>query len=236
MTSTVSVPARFCGPPGTGNGGYTAGLLGRVLDGPVEVTLRRPAPLDRSLAVETTDGVARLLDGTDLVAEAQRTVVDLEVPAPVSFPESIALGAHSPFRDQSIHPFPRCFACGPAREPGDGLRLFPGRVPGTDTYAVGWVPEEVDDLIVWAALDCPSGVLIYLDTEHPPPHVLGRMAVRIVRLPVAGEQHVITSWLRDRDGRKVLTASALHDATGALCALARCTWIGLAPADDRARR
>ena len=236
MTATVTVPARFCGPPGTGNGGYTAGLLARVLEGPVEVTLRRAAPLERPLTVATTAEGAHLLDGPDLVADAVVTTVDLDVPTPVSFAEAVATGDRSPYRDKSIHPFPRCFACGPARAPGDGLRLFPGRVAGTDTYAVGWVPDEADDLTVWAALDCPSGVLIYLDAEHPPPHVLGRMAVRIDRLPAVGEEHVITSWLRSREGRKVMTASALHDAGGALCALARCTWIGLAPSDGRVRR
>ncbi len=227
MTATITIPSRFCGPPGTGNGGYTAGLLARMLDGPVEVTLRAPAPLDRPLTVDATGEGARLLDGADLVAEAHRTTIELDVPAPVSFAEATAVGARSPYRDEAIHPFPRCFACGPARAPGDGLRLFPGRVDGTDTFAVGWVPTEVDDLTVWAALDCPSGVLIYLDAEHPPPHVLGRIAVRIARRPSVGAEHVITSWLRHRDGRKVMTASVLHDAAGELCALARCTWIGL---------
>ena len=28
------------------------------------------------------------------------------------------------------HPFPTCFACGTDREPGDGLRIFPGPVAG----------------------------------------------------------------------------------------------------------
>ena len=26
------------------------------------------------------------------------------------------------------HPFPTCFSCGVGRDPGDGLRIFPGRV------------------------------------------------------------------------------------------------------------
>ena len=45
------VPARFNGPARSGNGGYVAGsLAARVPDAadrPVEVTLRRPPPLDR---------------------------------------------------------------------------------------------------------------------------------------------------------------------------------------------
>jgi len=76
-------------------------------------------------------------------------------------------------------------------------------------------------VIVWAALDCPSSAIIYLDDEHPPPHVLGRIAARIDRLPEPGTPHIIMSWLLGRDGRKVLAASALYDPDGRLCALAR---------------
>ena len=43
----VAVGARYNGPPGMGNGGFTAGLLSRFFEGAVEVTLRRPVPLDR---------------------------------------------------------------------------------------------------------------------------------------------------------------------------------------------
>ena len=101
----------------------------------------------------------------------------------------------------TVHPFPTCFACGPAREQGDGLRLFAGRIPGTETFAAPWVPKEVDDEIVWAALDCPSCAVIYLDEDHPPPHVLGRVAARVDRLPEVGDRHVVMSWLLRRDGR-----------------------------------
>lgn len=58
MTTTegpnLVVAARFCGPTGSGNGGYVAGRLGAFVDtdGPVEVTLREPPPLD----VDSTSG------------------------------------------------------------------------------------------------------------------------------------------------------------------------------------
>ena len=32
------------------------------------------------------------------------------------------------------HPFPRCFACGPDRDEGDGLRIFPGPVGAERGY------------------------------------------------------------------------------------------------------
>ena len=47
----VRVPQRFNGPPGSGNGGWTAGLLGKHLGPEVEVTLARPIPIDRDIEV-----------------------------------------------------------------------------------------------------------------------------------------------------------------------------------------
>ncbi len=71
------------------------------------------------------------------------------------------------------HPFPGCFACGTDRAEGDGLRIFPGPVPGrADTVASLWVPhtslavrgdvvdrgvERVGVPTTWAALDCVGG-------------------------------------------------------------------------------
>ena len=45
MTGSLTVARRFCGPPGSGNGGYVCGLIAGFLDGPAEVTLRLPPPL-----------------------------------------------------------------------------------------------------------------------------------------------------------------------------------------------
>ena len=45
--SELRIAGRFCGPPGTGNGGFASGSLAARLAGTihVEVTLRRPVPL-----------------------------------------------------------------------------------------------------------------------------------------------------------------------------------------------
>ena len=60
MTQLV-IPARFNGPARSGNGGFVSGSLAEVvpdaLHRAVEVTLRRPPPLDTDLAVTTEDGV-----------------------------------------------------------------------------------------------------------------------------------------------------------------------------------
>jgi len=55
MTDSLIIPARFCGPPGTGNGGYVCGRIAGYIDGPVTVTLRRPPPLATPLTLERCD-------------------------------------------------------------------------------------------------------------------------------------------------------------------------------------
>ena len=45
------IPARFNGPPGSANGGYTCGLFSEALGGGFEITLLRPPPLDTQLDI-----------------------------------------------------------------------------------------------------------------------------------------------------------------------------------------
>jgi hypothetical protein len=230
MNATVVIDERFRGPPDSANGGYTCALAAQGLDGPVEVTLRVPPPLGRPLTL-TRDGDGQsLLDGEVLVAQARPTTLDEEVPAPVSFAEAQAAAARFPWFDS--HPYPTCFVCGPAREAGDGLCIFPGPVEGRALYAAPWVPEAaladpagaVRDEFVWGALDCPGGIVTTL-LDDVGLLLLGRLAADL-RAPVrAGEQHVVLAWPVSRDGRKLHTASAVLTAAGAVCAVARAVWI-----------
>ena len=56
MKEQVRIDKRFCGPYDSGNGGYTCGVIAKYIDGPAEVLLRRPPPLNRQLNVEKIDG------------------------------------------------------------------------------------------------------------------------------------------------------------------------------------
>ena len=231
MTPSITILRRFCGPPDSANGGYAAGALARHVGGTVEVTLRRPVPLERPLEVVAESGRFFLRDGDDVVAEARAAVLDAEVPAPVTFDRACDASAQSPIVVRpERHPFPGDFACGTDREPGDGLRLFAGRVPGSDWYAVPWTPwpgAPVPDEIVWSALDSPSSFVIYLDDDSPPPHVLGRITARVDELPAPGVAHVIMSWRIERSGRKTVAGSAIYRPDGTVCARARATWIAI---------
>ena len=88
MSETVVIDERFCGPAGSGNGGYSAALAARHVGGPAEVTLRKPPPLGTPLTVRVEGSAASLLDGEALIAEVRSAAVELEVPEPVSAAEA----------------------------------------------------------------------------------------------------------------------------------------------------
>jgi hypothetical protein len=213
----LRVAARFCGPPGVANGGFASGSLAALLGGATEVTLRRPLPLDRPLPVRG-DGHGTLVveDGGRLLAEARTAKVPVEllaVPAAVTPEAAEAAAGRSRYYDAPV--FPGCFVCGPARTAGDGLRVFPGRVR----------PE-----VVWAALDCPSGIAAADAADLPADTavVLGRMAATVGGLPRPGDRCRVVAWPLAGDGRKLGAGSALLGPDGEVLAAARAVWITVA--------
>src|SRR5262249_56421982 len=91
-------PGRFRGPPGRATGGYAAGRGASYRDGPAEVTLRSPPPLDEELRVDReSDGRVIVRAGDRLVAEARPVDLPPEAPAPVGFADAQAAArAHPP--------------------------------------------------------------------------------------------------------------------------------------------
>ena len=231
------IPGRFGGPPGSANGGYTAGVLARRLGGPAEVTLLAPTPLDAALEVVAQDGGLALLDaGGTVLARAVPAEPGLDPPEPVTV--EAAAAAEAQYAGFVEHPFPRCFGCGPERDPGDGLRLFAGPVAGRErdgVHAAPWTPHPafapeagwgVDPEIVWAALDCPSSFPV-ANPGSDPPIVLGRITARIEAPVISGRPHVVVSWRIAVDGRKRESGSAVLAPDGEPLAIARALWIEL---------
>ncbi|MEV1285648.1 hypothetical protein [Micromonospora sp. NPDC049679] len=217
------IERRFNGPPGSGNGGYSAGLIGAELggDAPAQVTLRLPPPLDRTLAV-TPHGAGIAVRDPDggLVAEAVPVDAFDAVVPPVPYDLAVEVSATYPgFTD---HPFPTCYVCGPRRE--DGLRVFPGRLPDGRTAAPLVLPAETGTETVWAALDCPGGWSVIAPGR---PYVLGRMATVIRAVPPAGARCVVVGASVGVEGRKALVHSTLYGPDGDLLAYARATWIAM---------
>ncbi len=216
------IDGRFNGPPGSGNGGYAAGVFANGFttalgNGPVEVTLRLPPPLGVPLTV--VDGAVRTSDGS-VVAEG-RAVDDFDATVPgVSWPTAVAAAADYPGFTE--HPFPTCYVCGPER--ADGLRIFPGRLPDGRTAAPFVAPTRVGPELVWAALDCPGGWAVIAPGR---PFVLGRMTTVVAMLPAAGDECVITGMLVEQAGRKAQVHSTLRGPDGTVLAYARATWIAI---------
>lgn len=229
------IERRFRGPPDSGHGGYTCGTLAGFVEAApaVEVTLRRPAPLDKALAVTLADGGVELHDDDIVIAEARPSPApDLVLPDPVSLEEAEEAQRRSPLHER--HAFPACFVCGPDREPGDGQRVMCGPVRGRQLVASPW--EVHPDLcgengrvlprFMWAVLDCPSGIAPMFWSEVKVP-VLGRLTAVVEDRAREGDRCIAMAWPIEREGRKLHTASAIRDRTGATLAVARATWIEL---------
>jgi hypothetical protein len=224
VSRSVEISARFAGPPRSANGGYACGVVASAFDAAaVEVTLRAPPPLDTAMTLEPRrDGVALML-GDRLVAEGVGAELELELLDPIGV--DLAAEATAGYRGAVDHLFPGCFVCGPAREPGDGLRVFPG--PCSDrAVAAPWTPAEpIAAEIVWSVLDCPTYFGAMTARAELARALLGRMTARIWRLPEVGEPCVVMGWDRGGAGRKILAASALYSAAGEPLAAASATWI-----------
>ena len=120
MTELI-IDKRFCGPRASANGGYAAGLFARAVDGPAEVTLIAPPPLDAPITLRDIDGAFEALHGDTLLARVKPGKVAIDPPA-LPDDEGVA-AAHDNFLDDAngSHMLPYCFVCGNKRAPGDGL-------------------------------------------------------------------------------------------------------------------
>ncbi|MBS1889460.1 MAG: hypothetical protein JSU06_19960 [Actinobacteria bacterium] len=220
--ATVTVPRRFNGPPASGQGGYSCALLAAHLEGPAAVSLRRPIPLGKPLAVRFADGAARAHSPSDeLIAEA--------VPAPPLAPWDApavdldtARAATARFTTPPDGTFDHCFVCGRAR--ADGFHVCAGPVAGTELVASPWTPPTwaadagggVLPEFVWAALDCPG--YFALHGTDLPVAFLARQQTAIVAPPRAGVEHIVVGRPLARDGRKGFAATAILDPDGTVLA------------------
>lgn len=225
---TLTIAGRFRGPPSSGNGGYVCGRVAAFLGSTAKVRLSKPPPLDRPMRVEVEGAEARIKDGDDLVATAVAAAVDITPPPPPSLECAVAASAR--YVGHQGHPFASCFVCGPARAPGDGLRIFAGP-DGVRGVAAPFEPSadlfDDDHLrpeFVWAALDCP-GYFAVTGAEMVP-MLLGELTVEL-RAPVPRGPLVVYAWSLGSEGRKASCGSALATTSGQVLAVGRGTWIRL---------
>lgn len=232
MRLEIVIPGRFNGPPTSGHGGYVAGAIADALGETVEVTLRRPPPLDHPLqVVETESGAWELRDGDETVCEVCACPpLECDIPqAPTLAEAGDAVVNGSPFDN---NPWNGCFVCGHGRAPGDGLRIFAGKLADGRGTAAPWTPDPgtgdengaVRPEFIWSALDCPGGAAVAPEGRQV---LLGRYRVRQIAAVRCGEPHVVMGWRIDGEGRKWRAGTAIYDAQGDVKAFAEALWIVL---------
>lgn len=231
---------KFRGPPTSGNGGYVSGLFARLIEsgGAVEVTLRAPIPLDHPLTpVAQENDVARVVDGSTLIAEIRPVELSLQIPAlpdwaavltaqPLSYSLAEGLQPGLP-GGRGFHPI--CFCCGADHD--DGLNVFAAPVGKNQVAAIwqthaDWAAQDglLPTEYLWTAMDCP-GQFAFLHAGIRT-GLLGRITARIHFRPPAGEPLVVTAWTIRVEGKKHFAGAAIHTKDGRLCSEAVTLWIG----------
>ncbi|MDD3260209.1 MAG: hypothetical protein PHN97_12260 [Smithellaceae bacterium] len=241
---SVTIPARYKGPPDIANGGYVCSLFAQYIDDVIDVMIKRPTPLDRELQIRAgDDGIYYLMDGDQMIIQAKPGVMDLTVPDAPSYEEAVKAAKASlalkptPYTHvtgHGIHPI--CFCCGADVPEGEGLKIHPGHVSGTNMVAAPWTPASeygneqgyVRPEFIWTALDCPGAYALWELTDTKP-GFLGRLIGRIEKPLRCDEPCVVAAWPVGSDGRKLFTGTVLFNAEGQIIGRSLATWFLMPP-------
>ena len=227
--NSLTIAARFCGPPASANGGYFAGSVATLAGRTLAVRLLKPPPLDTPLTVEALEGGGlRVLARDGVVSESHPAVLELQTPPRPAYLEAVEASRHyAGFRH---HAFPGCFVCGTQRARGDGLRIFAGALPGRGIVAAPWVPDasldggdgKVRAEFMSAALDCPGYFALAAQDQVM---LLAEFTAHVDRRVHVGEACTVVGWPIESSGRKHVAGTALFDGRGEQCGRARALWI-----------
>jgi hypothetical protein len=233
---TVIIDSRYNGPKTSGNGGWVAGSLARLLGtGSVSVTLRAPAPLAVPMFVRWQgDGSATLDHDGALIAEATVAPLQLDVPKAPDPKEAGAAGVLAQKVSAQLGadwPYAHCFSCGFARS--DGLGIVPGPVGRDGMVATTWTPpspmaDASGQLAVeatWAALDCSAGIAWTHRLGVGTAMVTARITAVIDQPLQVGRQYTVIGWPITQEGRKLHAGTAIFDAAGNVRARSRQLWL-----------
>lgn len=195
------------------------------------VRLHCPIPLDTTLTTRRESHGVSIRHRDTAVA----TVTDLEQPLRVGpFPtvdESTVYRGQRRWLDRrdGVHMAPTCFGCGHERSSG-GLQLRPGPVEVADVYATVWRPPgegRLPSWLVWAALDCPTGVPAFNAVGPDEAVVTGELSVQISGPISAGETYKILSRGVGGQGRFHRSEAVLLTLDDIPLALASATWLSV---------
>ncbi|MGJ4745212.1 hypothetical protein ACQV5M_02520 [Leptospira sp. SA-E8] len=237
----IILSQRFCGPPKTGNGGFTAGILVEAVGtNSAEIRLLGPTPVETPILMESENGQqGTIYDDSKKILATLKSIQDKDFPEhklPVVPDLEDAKKFSALYPGFQTHPFPTCFVCGPKRKVNDGMRIFVGPAPeqiGFENLMAGhWLPDEtvaardgfVRDAAIWGALDCPGGFAAVLD--EPQLIVLSKIQGKIIERPKIGVDYTVLSWRLQKMSRafKVVTAIFKSDSKR-LFAIAEGLWL-----------
>jgi hypothetical protein len=233
---TVIIDPRYNGPKTSGNGGWVAGSLARLLGtGSVSVALRAPAPLAVPMVVRwQDDGSAKLEHDGTLIAEAALAPLQLDVPKAPDPEEAEAAGVLAQKVSVQLGanwPYAHCFSCGFARS--DGLGIVPGPVGNDGMVATTWTPTspmaDADVQLAieasWAALDCSAGIAWIHRLGVGTAMATARMTAVIDQPLQVGRRYTVIGWPIAQEGRKLHAGTAIFDAAGKVRACSRQLWV-----------
>lgn len=231
--TTIRISSRFEGPPGSGQGGFTAARVVEAIEAPATVAFRSPIPLDQDLSL------TQLADDHWTLSDWAGTIV-LDITAwepvwatiqPISIEDAIAARRRFEYSPDN-HPAHHCFSCGAQPE---SMHVHAGPL-GDGRYATDWtIPtwaaDEnglVDPAVAWAAVDCTAAWFVGGSGGKKPAFTV-QLAVEVLEPLIAGETYAVVGSEGDYpfewDGRKRGACSAAFAADGTLVARSRSFWV-----------
>ncbi|MEZ5246897.1 MAG: hypothetical protein R2707_17515 [Acidimicrobiales bacterium] len=229
--SRITIDPAFNGPANSGHGGVCGGRFAELVDGArASVRFESPIPLDEPLAATRVGSTVRVVGSAGPVASVRTLAEPLRTGPFGRLSRADVAAAEAGWLDgrDGDHVAPTCFACGPERGDGTGLGLRPGPVPESSILATSWLPGvgcEVPHWMVWAALDCPTGLPALAAVGLDQAVVTAELSVEI-RDRVRGDgDYQLVSRRTGGAGRKHFTEAALVDERGRLAAVATALWV-----------
>jgi len=229
--SLITIDPTFNGPANSGHGGVSGGRFAGLVDSKAaSVRFERPIPLDEPMEATRVGDTAWVVGHGGPVASVQALSNPLRIADVGRLAKAEVERAEATWLDcrAGDHIAPTCFACGHQRVDSSGLNLRPGPVETSSLFATAWTPGwsgDVPDWMVWAALDCPSGIPAMATVGLEQAVVTAQLSVEIRdRVRGDGDYQLVSRRLSGQ-GRKHTTEAALIDERGRAVAVATALWI-----------
>ena len=227
----ITIDSIHNGPAHSGHGGVSGGRFAELIDADAaSVRFQAPIPLDEPLWATSKNDTTLVSGASGPVASVHRLEDPLAVGQFGRLARAEVVRAEAAWLDcrAGDHIAPTCFACGHRRTDTAGLGLRPGPVETSSLFATSWSPTgrgDVPSWMVWAALDCPSGMPAVANVGLDEAVVTAQLSVEIRdRVHFGGDYQLLSRRVGGED-RKHHTEAALIDESGRSVAVASAMWV-----------